>query len=94
MTDLEQKFWNDLSAFEQEAYILEEARKFHEWRDKLTYSQRWIERRRAELRVARSFRAAFREVQAEPFYDGMKRAQMRLHKLRIERAMGFAPGNA
>lgn len=94
MTDLEQNFWNELSAFEQEANILEEAERFHDWRNNLTYSQRWLERRRAELRVAKSFRAAFKEVQVEPFYDGIKRAQKRLLKLRIERATGIMPGHA
>jgi ribosomal protein L29 len=46
------------------------------------------------LKVAKAFRTALREVEIEPFREGLKRSQTRLLKLRIERATGFVPGQA
>lgn len=94
MPEAEQRLWDELSAAEKELEIFKAAQEYREWWHSLSPSRRWAERRRAELRVARSYRAAFREVGIEPFYEGLKRSQKRLVKLRIERATGLAPGQA
>ena len=60
--ETEQRLWDELSAAEQELEISKAVREYREWWHTLSLSQRWAERRRAELKVARSYRAAFREV--------------------------------
>jgi hypothetical protein len=90
--EIEAELWGELSAAAQERKIYLVAQEYHAWLRSLTLEQRWAERRRAELRVARAYRAALREVQIEPFHKGLKRSQTRLLKLRIERTTGIVPG--
>ena len=92
--ETEKQLWDELSAAEQELELFKAAQEYREWWRTLSHTQRWAERRRAELKVARSYRTAFREVGIEPFYEGLKRTQKRLLKLRIERTTGLAPGQA
>lgn len=94
MSEAEAELWKELSAAAQEREIFSAAEEYHAWMRSLSPSRRWAERRRAELNVARAYRAAFREVPIEPFQEGLKRSQMRLLKLRIERATGLVPGQA
>lgn len=82
------ELFRELSAAEQEVEIARAANRYRHWLDCLPAAQRWQVRRRAELKVAKSYRAAYREVGIHPFFAGLKRSQARMRRLRIERAMG------
>ncbi|WP_293812272.1 hypothetical protein [uncultured Bosea sp.] len=94
MFEIDAELWEELSAAEQEHEIYLAAQEYAAWMRSLSLSQHWAERRRAELKVAKAFRTALRDVEIEPFREGLKRSQTRLLKLRIERATGFVPGQA
>ena len=94
MFEIDVELWEELSAAEQEREIYLASQEYAELVRSLSAAQRLAKRRRAELNVAKAYRAAFREVQIEPFYEGLKRSQTRLLKLRIERSTGIMPGQA
>lgn len=94
MFEIEAELWGELPPAAQEREIYRAAQEYHAWLRSLPLRQRWAERIRTELKVARAYRAALREVQIEPFHKGLKRSQTRLLKLRIERATGIVPGQA
>lgn len=92
--EIEAELWEELSAAAQELEIYSAAQEYNAWMRSLSPSRRWAERRRTELKVARAYRAALREVQIAPFHEGLKRSQTLRLKLRIERASGLVPGQA
>lgn len=92
--DVAMEDWMQMSDAERDAILEREMRAYNEWYDRLTPLQRYRRSRGINVRLCRDWRRHLKTLEIEVFREHLRSAQIRLLKLRIQRATGIYPGQA
>lgn len=93
--EIDMDLWMEMSDEEQERELAASMRELNDLYARLTPLQRYRGSRRSALRSCMNWRGIIRQnVFPDLAREQLRQAQIRLEKLRLERAFGIYPGDA